>query len=120
MRIATLLHKTRLWYILTYIRGMISCLMDKEYVTLFLPKTDSFNDMRTPSGLYAYYWFSDMIENCNAFSINYLNKGVYWYKPTMAVLNLAYTYEDYFNNVIKSKERALIRRAKKMDFIAGK
>lgn len=113
MRIVKYLHKTSLWNIVRYIRRRMSIFND-DYVTLQLPHIDEINN-KSIDNIYLFYWFSEMINNIKVVSINCLC-GMYWHYPTFAVLKLSYSYDEYFSIVIKSKERALIRRAEKNNF----
>ena len=67
-------------------------------------------DMKTKE-LYRYCWFAENIQYFNLQLIKY-KKNQYLFKNTQfAFFPLEYSFEEYFETVIKSAERALIRKS---------
>lgn len=71
---------------------------------------------RTPQALYGYYWLAEQIQYFNmrmiiAYSFT-RNEKIYKLEgKEYATLPLSYDFDDYMTKVIKSPERALVRKA---------
>lgn len=112
--IMTKIRQTFIWRVILYIRGWHSYLHDKNFIELELPKCKE--SERDAKSLYPFYWFSDVIQNCGVTSIKINSHKHYWYRPTLGVMPLKYTLDEYVEQKLKSPERARIRKAAKNGF----
>ena len=93
------------------------CFNDKESLDILLPNLEK-NKQNSYSSekLYLYWWVAENIQYYHLplipYKVSLLTKKRYLGDtPSFAVFPLKYTFNTYFSNVIKSPERALIRKA---------
>lgn len=101
-----------------YVKGWREVYYNHDILPLELPVTHTHTHKarrESAAELYKYYLFAEDLKAYQP-QIIWTPKGWYYSDPTYAIIEAQYAYDTYFQNCIKSAERALIRKAIKNNY----
>ena len=93
-----------------FTKGICEVYSNSEIVQLELPEVPKKAGTLFPAEMYKFYLFAEDIQVCQP---KIIKTPKSWYYPELsyAIIKTNYTYDEYFQQCIKSPERALIRKA---------